>query len=125
MRLISNQSLVIPIHSCHQTFGEEAENSFTHPGYDPGNGLFFARGETTKHIGNNVSFADFSRPSDAYPKTEKILTPQPGNDGINPFMTARATTLANTDFTQGEVKVIVNDDEIIEVDIELFYQPAN
>ncbi len=33
--------------------------------------------------------------------------------------------MADANFAQGKVKVIVDEEEIIEVDIELFYQPAN
>jgi len=71
----------------------------THLRYDPGNGLFFAKGEITKHIGNNISLTNFGRARghswspDADPKTKKILTPQPGNNGINPFVSTRATAL--------------------------------
>ncbi len=122
---------IVFIHYRHQTLGEEAEDSFAHPWYDLGNDLFLIGSKVTEHIGNNIGFTDLSRASgdswspDAYPNTDEIATAQLGNDGINPFVPARAATLANTDFTQSEVKVVMNDKEIIKVDIEFFNQPAD
>ena len=126
-----NISLIILIHSYYQTFGEEAEDGFTYLGYDLGHGMLFIGGEIAEHIGNNISVTDFSRAfncgwsADAYSDTRKILASKLSDDRFNPFMSTGAAALADADFAQGEVKVITDDQEVIEGDIEPLYQPAN
>ena len=115
------------IHGCFQAFAKEAEDSFAHPGHDLSHNLFFLGGEIAEDIGNNVSLTDFGCcwSSNAYPKAREVLASQFGDGGANPFVSTRATTLTKADFTQGEVKVIMDDEEVVGAGIELTYQSAN
>jgi hypothetical protein len=40
-------------------------------------------------------------------------------------VSTRAATVADADFTQGKVKVIVDDEEVIKIDLKFLYQSAN
>jgi len=121
--------LIIPVHNGQETFGKEAEEGFTHYGYDPGDGLLFIRGEIAEHIVNNIGLAVFdigySRSSDAYPEAGEVPAFQAGDDGINPSVPTRAATLADADFAQRKVKVIVDDQKVVGADIESFYQKVD
>ena len=115
------------VHGCCQAFTEEAKGSFSYLGYDLTDDLLFLSSEIAQHVGNNISFANlssvlsYSRSSSAYPKTGKILTSETGDNGFYPLMPSRATAVPNADFTQREVKVIVDNQKVIDVDIELSY----
>ena len=118
--------LIIPVHGCGQTFGKEIVDGFAYSGYDRGDDLLLVEGEVTEHIGDNIGFAWFgySWAPDANPKTRKSLTAQAGDDRFYPLVPAGATTLADAYLTHGEVKVVLNDQEVIETNVKSLYQAA-
>lgn len=62
------------------------------------------------------------RAPDANSDSRKILTAQAGNDGIHTLVSARAASLPKTNLAQGQVDVVMDDEEVVEGNLEFLHQ---
>ena len=106
------------VHSCRQAFAKQAGNGLAYPGYHRADHPLFFAGEITQHIADDVGIAWFcvicSRfgPADADPYADEIPASQFADDGVNPVVAAGATPLAEPDFAQRQVEVVVDDNQV-------------
>jgi len=119
------KGLVVFIHGCGQAFSEQAEDGLIHPGYRLADDLPFLSSEITEHIINNISLPGFHWSPDAYPDPDKVLAAQFIDYRVYPFLSPGTASPAQAHFTQWQVKVIVNDDNVIKGNMKLFCQPTD
>jgi hypothetical protein len=120
------QQLVELVHGCPYPLGKKAIDGFGYPGNYGLDYRFFLRREITEHITDYSVFANglllCLRSADSHPDSREVFASQGGNNRIHALVSAGASALAQANFAQGQVQVIVYYQQVAQRDVVLMHQ---
>jgi hypothetical protein len=123
------QQLVELVHGCFYALGKKTVNGFSHLSNYRLNYCFFLGTKIAEHIIDYSVFANgllfCLGPPDPHPDSGEILAAQGGNNRIHALVSSRASVLAQADFAQGQIEVIIYYQKVAQRDVMLMHEASH
>jgi hypothetical protein len=123
------KQLVELAHCCFYSLGKKAIDGFGYFGNYRLNYCFFLGGEIAEHVIDYSILAHKLlirlRPPDTHPDPGEVLAAQGGNNRIHALVSRRAPALAEADFAQWQIEVIIYYQEVAQRDVMLTHQASH
>ena len=120
------QQLVEPVHGCFYALCKKTVNGFSHFSNYRLNYCFFLGVEVAEHIidysvfGNGPLFS--LGPPNPHSDSGEVLASQGGNNRIHALVSSRASALAQANFAQRQIEVVVYYQEVDQRNVVLVHQ---